>query len=79
MKLESFARCLKGKAFQTQLHRARWKILARVLTEETGLTGRRKTGHLPSFLGVGRSGRRDVAEKHESLLCVRRPRPLTAV
>lgn len=79
MKLQSFARHLKGKAFQAQLHRARRKSLARVLTEETSLIGQRKTGRLPSFLGAGKSGRRDVAERHESLLWVRRPRPLPAV
>lgn len=32
------------------------------------VVGRRTPGRLPSFAGIGRSGRSDVAERHEELL-----------
>jgi len=32
------------------------------------LAGRRPASALPSFVGVGRSGRSDIAERHEELL-----------
>jgi len=32
------------------------------------LAARRDTAALPSFVGIGESGRRDIAERHEELL-----------
>ena len=46
------------------------KPVASVVREAVAeyLTTRHETGRLPSFAGVGKSGRSDVAERHEALL-----------
>lgn len=59
-----------------QIARERESSLAEAIREalEIYVVRQRKAGRLPSFLGAGRSGRSDVAERHESLLWARQPR-----
>ncbi|OGW61222.1 MAG: hypothetical protein A2V83_11775 [Nitrospirae bacterium RBG_16_64_22] len=59
-----------------QIAREREISLAEAIREalETYVVRQQKPGRVPSFLGAGRSGRSDVAERHESLLWARRPR-----
>ena len=46
------------------------KAVAAVVREALGeyLAARRPTAALPSFTGIGRSGRREIASRHEELL-----------
>lgn len=53
MKIESFARHLKGKTFQTQLHRARRQSLARILAEEGSLAAQRKSPKIVRKIRTG--------------------------
>lgn len=61
---ESLLRALREIAYQERSTLA--AITRRALEEFVGR--RQKTGSLPSFIGIGRSGRKDIAERAEELL-----------
>jgi hypothetical protein len=56
------------EALQNLARRERRSLSAVVRAALEEYVGKRQPAHLPSFLGIGRSGRKDIAERAEELL-----------